>query len=86
MKTDSNNSTKKEIEDMHLNAIERSDFLYVVCPGGYVGNSVIFEMGYAYGKNIPIYSSDLPKDIIIGEYVKFVLPPRDLCKILKSKQ
>ena len=85
LETDPKESTKKEIEDKHLKAIEESDFLYIVCPGGYIGNSVRFEMGYAYGKGIPIYSSHLPEDTLLKEYVKDVLSPRDLCKKIKNK-
>lgn len=83
LETDKKDSTKKEIEDMHLKAIEESDFLYVVCPDGYIGNSTRFEIGYAHGKGIPIYSSNLPKDILLRDYVKRTLP-EELCNLLKK--
>jgi len=83
LETDSKNSTKKEIEDKHLKAIGKSDFLYVVCPGGYIGNSVRFEIGYAHGKGVFIYSSHLPKDALLRKYLEIV-PPEELCKTLKK--
>lgn len=84
LESDSKESTKKEIEDKHLEAIEKSDFLYVVCPGGYIGNSVRFEMGYAQGREKLIYSSDPPKDILLKKYIEGVFSPQGLCKFLRG--
>lgn len=50
--------TTKEIEEVFLKGIENSDFLYLVDMHGYVGNSAAFEMGYAFGREIPIYARE----------------------------
>ena len=62
--------TPGEIESRHLEAISRSDFLYVVNPGGYIGRSVAFEIGYALSKSIPVYSLEEPEDVAISSFVK----------------
>jgi hypothetical protein len=60
---------------MHINAIRRADFLYIVAPDGYIGDSVGFEVGTAYGCNIPIYSenpieSSLEEDLGWSEHLR----------------
>lgn len=42
----------------HCLAIDRSEALYVINPAGYVGKSVIVEIGYALGRGKPIYFSE----------------------------
>jgi nucleoside 2-deoxyribosyltransferase len=59
-----------DIEYEHLLSIARSDFLYVVNPEGYIGNSVSFEIGYALSKGIPIYALEKPVDYVISFFVK----------------
>lgn len=51
-----------QIELNHLSAIAKSDFLYVVNPEGYIGQSVALEIGYAISHKVPIYSSERPSD------------------------
>ncbi|MCK5127308.1 MAG: hypothetical protein KAR42_13720 [candidate division Zixibacteria bacterium] len=63
-------NSNKEIEVLHLQAIERSDFIYIVNPHGYLGNSTIFEIGYAISRGIPVYSSDLPTEWILAQFVQ----------------
>jgi len=45
-----------------LKNIEKSDIVYVVNPGGYVGKSVCVDVGYAYARNKPIYVMHSVKD------------------------
>jgi len=53
---------EKETPDMvpglvqdHLDKIDKSESLLVVNPGGYIGNSVKIEIGYAKGKGKKVY-------------------------------
>lgn len=78
-KLETDKGTPKEIEFEHLEAITRSDFLYVVNPGGYIGKSVALEIGYALSKNVPIYSLEKPKDNVLSFFVK----PEKSIKIIK---
>lgn len=51
---------KKFVEDDHLNAIRRSDFLWIASPAGYLGLSTAFELGFAEALGVPTYA---PKDL-----------------------
>lgn len=62
--------TPLQIETKHLSAITKCDFLYVVNPDGYIGNSVWFEIGYAFSNNIPIYSSHAPSDEVFKDIIQ----------------
>jgi hypothetical protein len=50
----------RQIQDQHLHAIAGSDFLYIVNPNGYLGNSVCMEIGFALSKAIPIFTQFPP--------------------------
>jgi len=64
----------KELEELHLKGIKNSDFLYVVNPGGYIGNSATMEIGYALALNIPIYALEEPEEFILKLFVKKLSP------------
>ena len=81
--TDSTKLTIKQLEDGHLEAIANSDFLYVVNPNGYIGNSVKFEMGYAHGHSKPIYSLDQIEDVTLHRYFSKICLPKELADFLK---
>jgi len=66
--------TPGAIETKHLQAIAKSDFLYVVNPEGYIGDSVALEIGYALSKGVPVYSSERPKDKVIGSFLVSGIP------------
>ncbi len=46
--------TKQMLDDMHLRKIDMSDEIFVINPGGYIGESTRNEIEYAkaHGKNI----------------------------------
>ncbi len=57
----------------HFKAIDSAQALYVICPEGYVGNSVRVEIGYALGKELPVYYSQESTDPVLnGLYTKIV--------------
>lgn len=45
----------KAVEDSFLENITRSDFLYVLNPEGYLGNSTCLEIGFAIARGIPVF-------------------------------
>jgi len=53
----------KKLEDDHFAAIASSDALFVINPGGYIGTLVTAEMGYALGKDKPVYLSEKADDL-----------------------
>ncbi len=58
------------VQDRHLDSIEGSDFLWLVCPGGYVGQSASMELGFAVANEVPVFSTDLPCDLTLRQYVR----------------
>jgi NTP pyrophosphatase (non-canonical NTP hydrolase) len=56
----------REIEQKHLAAIRRSDFLYVVNPEGYLGPSVTPEVGYAIAHFVPVFCQERPTDYMVS--------------------
>ena len=66
----------------HFQAIDESEALYVLNPGGYIGTLVTAEIGYALGKGKPVCFSEgtnsidldfLSQDVIsIDEIEKFL--------------
>lgn len=62
----------KSVQDRHLVCIAASDFLWVVCPDGYVGNSTAMEIGVAVASNVPIYSLCAPLLPSVAAYVHVV--------------
>lgn len=76
-----------EVERKHLEAITKSDFLYVVNPKGYIGESVAFEIGYALSKGIPIYSSEMPKDKVFSSFIiSSILPNQELKNLIVKRK
>jgi NTP pyrophosphatase (non-canonical NTP hydrolase) len=60
----------KEIESSHLQAIRKSDFLYVVNPEGYIGPSAMLEIGYALALSVPVFSSEPPSEPVFAMFVR----------------
>ena len=57
------------VQDRHLESIRAADFLWLVCPDGYVGSSATMEIGYAVHAGIPIFGTHAPSDLTLREYV-----------------
>lgn len=60
------------VQDRHLESIRSADFLWLVCPDGYVGQSAAMEIGFAAGANVPIFATHPPTDLTLREYVTVV--------------
>ena len=60
------------VQDRHMDCIKAADFLWLVCPDGYVGQSASMEIGHAAGARVPIYATRLPADLTLREYVSLV--------------
>jgi hypothetical protein len=60
------------VQDRHLQSIRAADFLWLVCPDGYVGQSASMEVGFAAAAGVPIFSTRAPSDLTLREYVIIV--------------
>jgi hypothetical protein len=62
----------KLVQDRHLESIRAANFLWLVCPDGYVGQSSSQELGYAIAVGVPILAARAPNDLTLQQYVKVV--------------
>lgn len=60
------------VQDRHLDCIRAANFLWLVCPDGYVGQSSSMEVGYAAAFRVPILATRAPLDLTLRQYVKIV--------------
>jgi NTP pyrophosphatase (non-canonical NTP hydrolase) len=65
-----NQGEPKKIESSHLQAIRKSDFLYIVNPGGYIGPSATMEVGYALALSVPVFSLEPPTEPVLAMFVR----------------
>ena len=64
--------TVRTVQSRHLLAIASSDFLWLVCPDGYVGPSAAMEIGYANARDIPVLAATPPTDLTMRQFVQVV--------------
>ncbi|WP_155943153.1 hypothetical protein [Mycobacterium sp. 141] len=57
------------LQQRHFAAISASDYLWVVAPEGRVGLSVCLEIGHALACSVPVYCSEVPKDLTVRSLV-----------------
>lgn len=60
------------VQDRHLESIRAANFLWLVCPDGYVGQSAAMEVGFAAAVGVPIFTTRAPADLTLREYVTIV--------------
>jgi hypothetical protein len=60
------------VQDRHLESIRAANFLWLVCPDGYVGQSASMEIGYAAAVGVPIFAARAPLDLTLRQYVNVV--------------
>jgi hypothetical protein len=60
------------VQDRHLESIRVADFLWLVCPDGYLGQSASMEIGFAAAVKVPIFAAYAPCDLTLRQYVTVV--------------
>jgi hypothetical protein len=60
------------VQDRHLESVRAADFLWLICPDGYVGRSTSMEIGFAAAVRVPIFATRAPSDLTLREYVTVV--------------
>ncbi len=64
--------------------IDESDLVYVFCPGGYIGNAGMLEIGYAFAKGKEIFASHVPGEEAIFPLIQGIESPEGFVE--KAKQ
>jgi hypothetical protein len=72
------------VQDRHLASIGQSDFLWLVNPDGYIGQSASLEIGFAIACGVPILSTNVPPDLTMREYVKEVPGVKEAVQFVSS--
>ena len=67
----------------HLQNIRKSDVVYIFNKGSYLGPAVTVEIGYSLALNKPIYARAAIKDITVTNFVKAVVSPLKLPRLIK---
>jgi hypothetical protein len=60
---------KRQVQQRHLEAISKSDFLWLVCPDGYTGVSAAMEIGWALHARVPVFAERKPADVTVEDFV-----------------
>ena len=74
------NKQIKYIESVVLDKIEQSSFIYLYNPGGYVGLSAAFEIGYAYRCSKDIFAAYDTTDVLISQFISSILSPYQMAQ------
>lgn len=61
-----------ELEKFHLRALRDADIVWLHTPSGHVGVSGSFELGFATALNIPVFSTEGPRDEMLQTRVTVV--------------
>jgi nucleoside 2-deoxyribosyltransferase len=72
---DPNTMTSHEARDaitQHLERMDRADLIFVFNKGGYVGNSVMMEIGYGDARRKPVYTLAPIQDLFLLSLVTAV--------------
>lgn len=69
--------TEKELEDLVLEKMHKCHFVYLVNPGGYIGLSASFEVGYCVAHGIDVYALE-PSTELCAKYIKDFLKPEKM--------
>jgi NTP pyrophosphatase (non-canonical NTP hydrolase) len=64
--------TPQRIEDRHLDAILRAQFVWLHTPEGYVGPTAALEVGFAHAAGVPVFAKEPPKERVLQSFVQVV--------------
>jgi NTP pyrophosphatase (non-canonical NTP hydrolase) len=74
-KGDAGKSTA-QIEELHLQAMQQADLVWLHCPQGYVGSSAAMELGFARAVGLRVFSVERPQDVTLADLVQLCSSPR----------
>ena len=70
----------KQAEKKYLKKLESADIIYVINLNGYVGPSVLFEIGYAIAKGKTVYSLEPIQEYSVMGLLEKTMTPEDLAE------
>jgi NTP pyrophosphatase (non-canonical NTP hydrolase) len=72
------------IENRHLDAIQRANFVWLHAPNGYVGPTASLEVGFAHAIGVPTYAREPIKYTVIKGFVEVLPSPSVAIKEAKN--
>ena len=69
----------------HLQRMDRADLILIYNKDGYVGNSVVMEIGYAFARRKPLYALRPIQDPFLMGLVTAVLSPEDFIEVARAR-
>jgi hypothetical protein len=69
--------SERELEDLVLEKMHMCNFVYLVNPGGYIGLSASFEVGYCAAHGIDVYALERSTELC-AKYIKDFLKPEEM--------
>ena len=72
----------EEIQMITLDRILESEAVYVFNPGGYVGRTTCYEIGFCYSRSMPLYFFSTPNDLPIPINEEQIVTPESFVKLV----
>ena len=66
----------------HLERMDRAEIIFVFNKGGYIGNSAVMEIGYAYARRKPVYVLAPMHDLFLMPLVSAVVSIEELMQLV----
>lgn len=86
LKSDNISNKPYEIQQKVFDNIDKSDYVYVWNPGGYVGLTTAYEIGHIAEKGLRIFFKEKVKDLPIYIHEDNIKSPEQLIDYLNSQQ
>ena len=68
----------------HLELMDRADWILIYNKDGYLGNSVLMEIGYACARRKPLYALAPIQDTFLMSLVTAVVSPEDFMEFARA--
>jgi NTP pyrophosphatase (non-canonical NTP hydrolase) len=70
--------TPTTIEERHLNAIQKANFVWLHAPNGYIGLTSALEIGFAHAAGVPVFAKEAPNEQVFRSFVQVVPSPSEV--------
>jgi NTP pyrophosphatase (non-canonical NTP hydrolase) len=74
-----------EIEQAHLRAMQAADFVWLHCPGGYVGTSAAMELGFVQALGLRVFAAEPPENVAMRDLVQVCDSPAAAAELSRTR-
>ncbi|HSX33929.1 MAG TPA: hypothetical protein VLF91_06355 [Candidatus Saccharimonadales bacterium] len=71
-----------DLQRQHLRAMRSADFIWLHDPGGHIGLSSAYELGFAAALHKPVFCKELPVDEMLATRVQVVQSVSEALRLL----